>query len=42
MIAVCDARRRFIMADIGAAGRQSDSGLFATSPVSPFFVQLFI
>jgi hypothetical protein len=37
MLALCDARRRFVIVDIGAAGRQSDSGIYASSGVcSPF------
>lgn len=33
MLGVVDSYGRFLLVDIGAAGRQSDSALWATSPI---------
>jgi hypothetical protein len=36
MLAVVDANSRFLLVDIGAAGRNSDSGLFLNSPIKRY------
>jgi hypothetical protein len=36
MLAVVDAGGRFLLVDIGAAGRSSDSSVYLTSPIRSF------
>lgn len=37
MLAVVDAHSRFLLVDIGSAGRHSDSSLYMSSPIKRYF-----